>query len=302
MSPDQIATLKSSFQKEAQAAGAKPFLFGNSSPGEMDAFEPQVPFAVSSAKSSDDDIMDASTLMSPDYVQPLVLSELSLLVQNMFDRDHAAWMRHSTAKKLAQRQREQLQPMKHFAVQNSPPSMGSPALSGMASSNHSLASPGSVSPAPSELLDYTLARITDHTQREERLAQVHLMKWATGLQQSLHNERERYAAMARGDRAVWLTQRLSECVMDGSLVPITSPPPPDFGGDLHTSLDKADARKEAEYRITRMSPYDPLGVVWWTDDLKQRGWALFQIVGSFGVVGGLALALARIWGFPRESI
>lgn len=302
MSPDQIATLKSSFQKEAQAAGAKPFLFGNSSPGETDTFEHQIPFAVSSAKSSDDGIMDASTLMSPDYVQPLVLSELSLLVQNLFDRDHSAWMRHSTAKKLAQRQREQQQPMRNFAVQNSPSSMGSPALSGMTSSNHSLASPGSVSPVPSESLDYTLSRITDHTQREEILARVHLMKWASGLQQSLHNERERYATMERGDRAVWLTQRLSECLMDGSLVPITLPPS-DFGGDLHTSLDKADdARREAEYRITRLSPYDPLGVVWWTDDLKQRGWVLFQIVGSFGVVGGLALALARIWGFPRESL
>ena len=69
-----------------------------------------------------------------------------------------------------------------------------------------------------------MARIADYTQREETMAQVHLAKWATDLQRSLQNERERYTAIARDDRAFWLTERLSECVDDGSLVPITQTP------------------------------------------------------------------------------
>lgn len=298
MSSDQVTALKSSFQKQTQAAAFKPFLFGNPSPGETGTLENQVPFAVSSAKSNDDDIMDASTLMSPDYVQPLVASELSLLVQNLFDRDHLAWMRHSAGKKLVQRQHEPpvIQPL----LQNTPPSLGSPTLSGLTNSNPSVSSSGFVSPH-GDALDYTLARIAGHTQREEKMAQVRLVKWAADLQQSLQNERERYAAMARGDRAAWLTERLSECVVDGSLVPITQTP--GFNGlDMSPEKARVPNSREIEYRISKLSPHDPLGVVWWTDDLKERGWALFQIVGGFGMIGGLALCLARLWGLPSRGL
>lgn len=310
MSSDQIAALKSTFQKQTRAADAKPFLFGNQSPGETDTSESQMPFAVSSAKSNDEDTMDASTLMSPDYVQPLVSSELNLLVQNLFDRDHLAWMRHSASKKLVQRQYEQQRPMQSLRTHQRSPSLSS-SVSLLTSPNHSLSSPSFASPALSGSLDYTLARITDHTQREEGLAQVHLVKWAADLQLSLQNERERYAAMARGERAAWLTERLSECVVDGSLVPITTnQTPTTFGGPLRVSPENArgsrvqlQTRQNIKYHhIMGLTPHDPLGVVWWTDDLRQRGWKMFQVIGSFGVVGGLALWLANFWGFPPQSL
>lgn len=310
MSSDQIAALKSTFQKQTRAADANPFLFRNQSPGRTDTSESQMPFAVSSAKSNDEDTMDASTLMSPDYVQPLVSSELNLLVQNLFDRDHLAWMRHSASKKLVQRQYEQQRPMQSPRTHQRSSSLRS-SVSILTSPNHSLSSPSFTSPALSGSLDYTLARITDNTQREEGLAQVHLVKWAADLQRSLQNERERYAAMARGERAAWLTERLSECVVDGSLVPITTQQTPTtFGGPLHVSPEKArgnrvqlQTRQNIKYHhITGLTPHDPLGVVWWTDDLRQRGWKMFQVVGSFGVVGGLALWLANFWGFPPPSL
>lgn len=310
MSSDQIAALKSTFQKQTRAADAKPFLFGNQSSGQTDTSESQMPFAVSSAKSNDEDTMDASTLMSPDYVQPLVPSELNLLVRNLFDRDHLAWMRHSASKKLVQRQYEQQRPMQSPRAHQRSPSL-SPSVSILTSPNHSLSSASFASPAFSGSLDYTLARITDHTQREEGLAQVHLVKWAADLQRSLQNERERYAAMARGERAAWLTERLSECVVDGSLVPTTTrQTPTTFGGPLRVSPEKArgncvqlQTKHNIKYHhITGLTPHDPLGVVWWTDDLRQRGWKMFQIVGSFGVVGGLALWLANFWGYPPQSL
>lgn len=69
----------------------QPFLFGAGTAND----EVTPPFAVSSARADDDDNMDASVLMSPDYEPPLVESELSALVERVFDPDNIAWLRHS---------------------------------------------------------------------------------------------------------------------------------------------------------------------------------------------------------------
>ncbi|KAE8351767.1 hypothetical protein BDV28DRAFT_136464 [Aspergillus coremiiformis] len=285
LTPDRVSALKSTFHKQAQEAKINPFLFGDASLGEAHGLNAQCPFAVSSAKSDDDDVMDASTLMSPDYVQPLMASELTFLVQTLFDRENIVWIRHSAAKKLALRQQEQAY-WQHAALHND-------VLPGI----HTLE--GS---SPS----YAMARISDYTRHEERLARVQLAKWASDLHQSLQNERERYAAMARGERAVWLTERLRECVMDGSLVPISQSP--GFCG-LRGPMEKAGGGllvrtqngQQVEYRIAQISPHDPLGLLWWSEDVKRRGWVIIQIVGSFGVVGGLALWLAKAWGLSSRS-
>ncbi|KAL4759523.1 uncharacterized protein BDW70DRAFT_139778 [Aspergillus foveolatus] len=274
----QILNLRNSFNEKAQAAPLKTFQLNASDIDEQ-------PFAVSSAKSNDDSIMDASTLMNPDYMQPLVASDLTALVQSLFDRETMAWIRHSAAKKLAQRQRDILSRRRHPLQDD--------ALS-FASSAYGL--------EPS----YAMARVSDHSRHEEKRARIQLAKWASDLQQSLQNERERYAALARSERAVWLTERLGECVVDGSLVPVTQTP--GFCG-LHMPSDKPSGSllvqtksgQRVEYHIANVSSLDPLGVVRWLDDLKQRGWAIVQIVGSFGVVGGLALWLAKTWGLSSRS-
>ncbi|CAL5872248.1 uncharacterized protein PFLUO_LOCUS6509 [Penicillium psychrofluorescens] len=302
MSPEQITALKERFHQHARDTGIKPFLFVS-----PDGLEAQPPYAVSSEKTADMEVMDASTLMSPDYVQPLVSSELEYLVQKIFDRDNLAWMRHLAAKKVAQRR---------AGFPSVPPSTAPlpNALSGPISgaspwrvtSQTSLNSPlsGTGGSQPS----YAMARLADYTRNEEQLAQVRLAQWATDLQRSLQNERDRYAALARGERAVWLTERLSECVVDGSLVPLTQTP---GFHNLHiASSEKTGAvglhvgrsRSPAEYRVAKMSPHDPLGIVGWIDDLGHRGWVLVQIVGSVGVVGGLALWLARTWGLPTRTL
>lgn len=324
LSPSQITSLKKSFHEKAQKAGVKPFLFGDPPPGAQDGKDdsiPQSPFAVSSAQSSDDDTMDASVLMSPDYVQPLVPSELGLLIEKMFDRENLAWLRHSAAKKLAQ---------KRGAIQHPPLSNASfPRFNvpGFSSPVPSASAPQVLSSYPIDgSSSYTMARVADYTQREERLAQVHLAKWAADLQRSLQNERERYAALARGERAVWLTERLSECVIDGTLVPITQTP--GFAGLMNpsSSSDKDrergagfapgvlirsrsghgtnninDVEKYVRISATSLHPHDPLGLLRWNDDLRRRGWIIIQVLGSFGVVGGLALWLAKIWGLPPSS-
>ncbi|KAJ5404105.1 hypothetical protein N7509_003976 [Penicillium cosmopolitanum] len=298
--PEQIEMTKVRFHQEAQSAGIKPFLFG-APPEGLEGLDPQPPYTVSSEKTTDLEVMDASTLMSPDYVQPLVASELDILVHKLFDREHLAWMRHSAAKKLVQRGGE-------FSAAPPPPTAPlSPAFSADRSNWQALSADSLNSsfcsirgPSPPS---YAMARLSDYTRHEERMAQVHLAHWATDLQRSLQNERDRYASLARGDRAVWLTEKLSECVIDGSLVPISKTP--GFCGLYTPSNDKHPGlhsmRSTADYQIS-LSHHDPLGIVGWIDDLGRRSWALVQIVGSVGVVGGLALWLARTWGLPTRSL
>ncbi|KGO47021.1 hypothetical protein PEX1_027320 [Penicillium expansum] len=304
LTPAQVTHLKLRFHEQAREAGIKPFLFGDP-PNGLDGLESQPPYAVSSEKTIDTETMDASTLMSPDYVQPLVPSELDALVNKMFDRDNLAWMRHSAAKKLLQQCRDSYPIPPSMPLPNAQPG---PAASGSAYASNSWRSVSGISISSGSPPGYAMARIADYTRHEERMAQVHLAQWATDLQRSLQNERDRYTSLARGERAVWLTERLGECVVDGSLVPISQTP--GFCG-LHGSIGEKNPggfqvmRSHASsgaYRFATFTPHDPLGVIGWIDELGHRSWMLVQIVGSVGVVGGLALWLARTWGLPTRSL
>jgi hypothetical protein len=301
LSTSQITSLKKSFHDHIQNTSFRPFLFGDSNVQGDDA-TPQAPFAVSSARSNDDDNMDASVLMSPDYIQPLSASELHVLIDKLFDSDNMTWLRHSAAKKLTQSQGvvpgHHSRTGEHRALLRRSTSPGK----SLFSQKHSLnvVAPFSMDGSSS----YTMARVADYTQGEEKLAQVRLAKWATDLQRSLQNERERYASLARGERAVWLTERLGECVVDGTLVPINQTP----GWALQTEkgaggvvVRTSSNGQTGQYRLPQLSPQDPLGLVQWNDDLRRRGLIILQVVGSFGVVGGLALWLANAWGLPSQS-
>lgn len=308
LSAEAILTLKQRFRQQAQEAGIKPFVFSSSSPLSLDDTSPKPPYAVSSEKTADMEVMDASTLMSPDYQQPLVSSELEFLVSQMFDRDHLAWLRHSAAKKLIQG-RSDFEPRGLSSAGLNPPNQEH-VLSGVTSPSSGWRSPGGSASMTSSIYSlgdpgiptYTLARLADYTRHEERIAQVRLAQWATDLQRSLQNERERYAALARGDRAVWLTERLNECVIDGSLVPVTQTAGDQHGGSLKAMRSGSGSGGGQKYRVAGISAHDPLGVVGWIDDIGRRGWILVQIVGSVGVVGGLALWAARSWGYPAKNL
>lgn len=125
----EIVSLKASILARLQASSVRPFLFGkflddallavqgldvvypsatpmtaiySTGQKEPDQFPfptPTHPYAISSIHGSDDDLMDASLLMSPDYVQPLVPSELVDLIAQVFDPESIAWLRHAAAKK-----------------------------------------------------------------------------------------------------------------------------------------------------------------------------------------------------------
>lgn len=128
---DKISSLKTGLLQRLQAEGIRPFLFGKSMDEALNAaqtsfdtvvsqdsnpfFDPPKlvftpgPFAITSASASDSEIMDASLLMSPDYIQPLVPSELATLVSQVFNQDTIAWLRHSAVKKFLRWRTERIQ-------------------------------------------------------------------------------------------------------------------------------------------------------------------------------------------------
>ena len=290
LSAEQLSSLKENIRSELQSNNIKPFLFGLS-PDDAHFTVPTLPYTISTHPSKDDDTMDASLLMSPDYIQPLMPSELAYLVSQVFSPDTVSWLRHSAAKKFIQWRGTSTPTSK-------PQSLYRPLTSSFSSSashNQGLTAPVGATTS------YALARITDHTQREEKIAQVRLANWAADLQRSLQNERARFDALARSERAVWLTERLGECVQDGTIVPLSQ------ARQQQNQIQDAWAsalikqaggtyirRKERE--IARgVDVRDPLGLLRMNEELRRKGWIALQVVSSFGIIGGLALWISRSW-------
>ena len=286
---EQIAELKNNSDAAAFSALPKLPMFevADSSESKASAISP---YTVSSATGPDMETMDASLLMSPEYVQPLIPSELALLVQQMFETEVVAYLRHSAAKKLIawHTLHPQLSRIQSPAASQYPQStLESPNASPLSNS-------GVLVPLGSDLSlttsnSYALAKLADHTQREERLAQVRLSKWASDLQVSLQRERERYERLARGERATWLVEKMGEEVRDGRIA----------ATDTSGALIK-NSEIDGHYRSTSYATHDPLGLLRWNETMKTRGWVAVQVVSTVGVIGGLALWLAKSWGLTSS--
>jgi Septin len=295
LSSEQIETLKFEIRTKFDIATLPKLpAFGTSDP-QKKTEEISAPYTVSSAIGPDHETMDASLLMSPDYVQPLMPSELVLLVQQIFETEVMSYLRHFAAKKLIAwganhpQSTQSTQPA-------SPPLSFSPRPSSLASPLHcALSNSGVLVPFTSDLSltpssnSQAMIRLAEHAQQEERLAQVRLSQWASDLQSSLQRERERFEKLARGERAIWLVEKMSEEARDGQLSVL----------DQSGALVKAGTRDEAARSWTspvKYSTHDPLGLLRWSDSLKTRGWIALQVAGSFGMIGGLAFWLAKTWG------
>lgn len=288
---EQIGLQKRQVLSELQTSGIRPFLFGMTFDEALNTTNSCAPWAISSIATSDSDNMDASILMSPDYIQPLLNTELQELVSLVFERDSISWLRHSAAKKILAWQ-------KNSSPSPSPSPIYTPTiLFGKASVSSSASS---ILPPIGISNSYALARVADHTQREERYAQVRLARWANELQRSIENERTRFEALCRGERAIWLTERLSECAQDGTLVPIShaqsqSTWPPELKNDGQNALVKKDKYSPTRRGVAAFDSRDPLGLLSFDKEVRRKGWAALQVLGGAGVLGGVIVWLARTW-------
>ncbi|KAI1326022.1 Poly(A) polymerase central domain-containing protein [Xylariaceae sp. FL0255] len=267
LSEEQKSAMKRDIAMRLKGAGIQPFSFTPHGSHDGDeATSPTIPYAVSSVTVSDHDIMDASLLMSPDYVQPLMPTDLGFLVERMFSVDGASWLRHSAAKKYLH-WRDALPKPRHLY---SPISPHEPNVS------RALTRQG-----------LEVARLSRQP-RETSQPQYQVANWAADLQRSVATERARYEALARGERAIWLTEKLHECVQEGTLVAVSKP--------QEMSVRGRRSRRRSGGLSGSRQHQDPLGLLQVAAELKAGGWVALEVIGSLGILGGLAFwVTTRAW-------
>lgn len=278
--------------EKLQHADIRPFAF------DQEAASPSHLYTVCALPSDDNDNMDASILMAPEYVQPLIPSELANLVQQVFDHDNIAYMRHLAARKLVRQQGSTALTAPIFSRRTiSSPLHGRP-LTSLTSTAQSPNTSRAMISYTNAMSPYTQARIADHTQQEENLAQLRLARWAGELQRSLQNERTRYEAISRGERAFWLAEKIGECISDGSLVPVQNS---SLAARTEKGLEatKLELRRVSGHRGL-LDPGDPLGLLRWNEVMKRKGWIAFQVVGS-GIFCAMAYSMAYWMGWTMGS-
>ena len=299
LSNDDLEHLKASIAADLQNADLRPFKFA------LDKSCVLPPYAVCSSPSNNLETMDASLLMQFNYVvHPLSSSELAHLTAQLFSRDHVSQLKHASAQKLLQYrktpQNSHLVPSPHrtslpvvYTRSTTAPVQDqiSPLQQSQYGLSHSL-----VIRRPNAVT-YHQARIADHTQREERLAQANLANWAANLQRSLKNERTRYGVLAKHQRLEWLRARLGECTFDESL-------------DLQ--LLQSDGSEKGKFALVQTSNKgdptgryinsldhdDPLRLVKLADVAVQVGWEALKVVGGCSILGAVAIwaiKTANLW-------
>ncbi|KAK7953613.1 hypothetical protein PG996_014505 [Apiospora saccharicola] len=263
-SSDGIKSLKRKISCQLEESGIRPFTFSSINIETLSSGASTGLYAVSSANGSDHDVMDASLLMSSDYMQPLVPTELNALVEQLLSSNGSSWLRHSAVKKYLR--------WREAANTSRPKSLYQPL---------SLPPMQAVSPMTSTSL--ALARINPSS-RNSSPSQVRLVDWAAELQKSMTNERTQYETLARGERAIWLTERLDECVTEGTLVPVNVP-----------KAGRPGKKRNVKHRSPRctLRHQDPLGLLQVVEDMKAKGWVALEFLGGLSIIGGLAYLLAR---------
>lgn len=378
LSAAELTAVKTSILARLQTSSVNPFFFGNGvddallavqdlsleqslhtpsddqtslEPKQFPFLVPTLPYAVSSTLGPDTDTMDASLLMSPDYVQPLLPSELAALVNRVFDPESIAWLRHSAAKKFLAWRRRSKMPRDSFILRSlqqqttrrgSVSTSASVGLNGAAvntsaaSSIFTAASPSGVlvphagspfytsnlqSPflasSPSlahthaEVLDcptdFSLTRYNHTVQGEQRLAEVRLTKWATDLQRSLRNEKERYEELQRSERAKWLLERMGEEVASGNIVASPGGSPRADWAVIRHGSGKESLPMSVGQRYGKagsMDSRDPLGLCDFSDEVRRKGFVLVKVLGGMSVLGAVMITVMRScsWEMPEGSI
>lgn len=242
---------------------------------------------VSSATFNDDETMDASFLMNSGYIQPLAPSGLPELVHTIFNPDHAARLRHLSARKFLAwlRARAQLSPTSPAAAGHRINVPASSALSSPSASQVLVSRP-KVSTVPSA---YTLTR------------------WAADLQRSLRNERDRYQRVPSEDRRGWLVERWR----NGESAARASDRERDIGKahDIEKAWAATSGKEDVPLGYVQIGPLnhcagplqDPLGLLACDDMIRRNGTIIARILGGSGVLGAIALWAMKTWGWGTND-
>jgi len=287
--------------------GAEPYLFDKAEAAEEEVS--REPFLVSSAVGDDTETMDASVLMSSQYVPPLVPSELDDFIARFFDPDNIARMRHLSATKfLLWRQAhlgQHIDLQKQMSLKCPPfahplpsatsdgrstqdePTSSKPLLphdySSLSFRSTSPSTSESSAPSATNAIATSAYALSHHNEQTttagaaaaitEPFRQIRLAKWASDLQRSLHNERKRYQQLYPSP----LPSDDSTTEKHDALVTTTAP--------------ADDARPPPRGRlggpVAVFEPRDPLGVLAFTQAVRRRGWVAVRVAGGWGLLFGV---------------
>ncbi|WPG97588.1 Hypothetical protein R9X50_00036600 [Acrodontium crateriforme] len=282
---------------------------------------PREPFSISSALSDDAETIDASVLMSSQYIQPLIPSDLAFFVDRFFEPENISRMRHIAATKFVLWRHTHLGSQVNFAklLQTTADcSGGSPihtaaesvddehqsskvlvprVTSSIFQSNRSL-SPGgsevSVFSAPNTatgqsgnaLSNYNLHNDNNLAYGDERppFREIRLAKWAQDLQRGLSNERRRYREMYTQLPSDWISDDGRNDSNEKAMIS-SRPARGRLGGDLAV-----------------IDPRDPLGVLALSQTITKTGWIAIRVAGSCGLVAAVAFWVLRNWGELQSTL
>merc|ERR1712070_171117 len=150
LSAEEAAAAKEKVAAYIRSLDVEPFLLSKmeslSESEETAGREVQEPLLVSSARTNDIEEVDASVLMDPQYVQPLVPSELGYLVERLLEPNNMTRMKHLAATKFLSWRHEHLSgppKVQRYNVAPQSPEFGH-TLSSVPSSNSMLEDPSKV--------------------------------------------------------------------------------------------------------------------------------------------------------------
>lgn len=269
MSSQQIESCKNQITGQIQDAGIRTFTFDSRS---APACAPATPYAVSSAKGSDHETMDASLLMSSHYVEPLMGTELLYVVDKIFSVEGASWLRHASARKYVDwRSASPPRPRHLYKPLNAPGPSTSDALVRYAGRSGDL------------------VRIPESTAQEPRFkldegTRLYVADWAADLQRSLAAEKDQCLAMPRSCDVPDLRDRA-----------VISTSGPDRNGHVQQRrAQRSDSGRVKQKPAKRtVIKQDPLGLLQVSADLKASSWVALELLGSLGLLSGLALWFSR---------
>jgi hypothetical protein len=273
---------------------------------------PTAPFAISTVFGNDSEMLDASVLMSSQYVPPLVPSELGYVVNQLLEPENMARMRHVSATKFLLWRQQNLGLHMNLQTQTllRSPHFGR-TLPSVTDTGSILDDPSKVlvphstssyyrSPSPSisdasapshgnttSASAHALAHHNEQTQGQVIFRQVRLAKWAQDLQRSLDNERKKYKEMYLNRPSHWSSANTED--HDAS--------------DNEKALTTANGRPQRGRLggdIAIIDPRDPLGVLAFSQAFRRRGWFALQIAGGCGLIGGLCWWVMRNWVEVQE--
>ncbi|KAG9822849.1 hypothetical protein KCU98_g16867, partial [Aureobasidium melanogenum] len=294
---DNLKDTKTAIRSSLEAAGVGTFTFQGADAQDVLTSSP---FAVSSAVSEDADTMDASVLMSSEYVQPLDSSDLTRLVDLLFDPDNAQWLRHCAVKKFIQWRREYLKTsfdshkreLRELALerlgclQDAAPSSISSVLSspsGFLAPQVPTPSQRGSSPTPFKLVPaiyttshYDFGRCVD-THNLDRDS-MNLPQWAYNLKVALDIETQERKQLTTGTDGRHKTS--SALVKSGYEIPHYV---------NHSELDSLDRQ-------------DPLGLLALSQRLHINRWSLLQVVGGCGAVATVLVWVTKNWATVSEAL